>query len=61
MPYMEDLEDEFDDDPAMGQLIGLELWLWEALQAYLGKRVVAGDKDASTLLKELEDNTFEIE
>ena len=58
----EDVEEDFDDDdPAMGQLIGIELWLWEALQTYLLKRQLAGDPEAVGFLKELENNTFEIE
>jgi len=54
-------EDFDDDDDPLGTLIGIELWLWEALQTYLLKRQLAGDLEASKFLKELEDNTFEIE
>lgn len=64
MPHLEDVldeEDEFyDDDEAEGDLVGVEVWLWTALQTYLLKRTVAGDLEASSLLKELEDNSFEV-
>jgi hypothetical protein len=65
MPHLEDVLDDEDfdddDDPAEGALVGLEVWVWTALQTYLLKRQFAGDMEASALLKELEDNTFEID